>query len=200
MSSFQIKICGVRTTADAVAAADAGADAVGLNFFARSSRYVDPAVASEISRALAQRVTKVGVFVNATADEISEIADRVGLDVIQLHGDEPPAVLRALAPRPVMKAFRVGPEGLAPIRRWLEEAMHLGLMPQRVLLDAYQPGEYGGTGRTADWPAAATFRARPVCSRWCWPEGSRPTTSPRPSIRCGRRPSIRPAASKVRPE
>ncbi|MBL9081432.1 MAG: phosphoribosylanthranilate isomerase [Planctomycetales bacterium] len=159
---FQVKICGVKTAADAIAAAEAGADAVGLNFYARSSRYVEPAAAAEICRVLGDRVCKVGVFVNSSAADVADIARAAGLDLIQLHGDEPPAVLRGLEPWPVMKAFRVGPEGLAPVRTWFDEAMHLGLMPQRVLLDAFQPGEYGGTGRTADWSAASAYARNPA--------------------------------------
>jgi len=158
---FQVKICGVKTAADAIAAAEAGADAVGLNFYMRSTRYVEPAGAAEICRVLGNRVCKVGVFVNSTAADVAEIARNVGLDLVQLHGDEPPAILRGLEAWPVMKAFRIGPEGLAPVRSWFDEAMHLGLMPQRVLLDAYQPGEYGGTGRTADWSAAAAYARNP---------------------------------------
>lgn len=158
---FQIKICGVKTAADALAAADAGADAVGLNFFPRSARFVERRAAEEIVAALGARVCKVGVFVNAPLAEILETADALQLDLIQLHGDEPPAAMRGLAPRPVMKAFRLGPEGLAPLRNWFDETMHAGLWPERVLLDAYQPGEYGGTGRTADWSAAAGYARTP---------------------------------------
>lgn len=154
---FQLKICGVKTAADAVAAADAGADAVGLNFFSRSARCVARCAAEEIVAALGTRVCKVGVFVNAPLADILETADALKLDLIQLHGDEPPAAMRGLEPRPVMKAFRIGPDGLAPLRNWFDEAMRAGLWPERVLLDAYQPGEYGGTGRTADWSAAAEY-------------------------------------------
>ncbi|MBA4016958.1 MAG: N-(5'-phosphoribosyl)anthranilate isomerase [Pirellula sp.] len=154
---FQIKICGVKTVDDALTAADAGADAIGLNFFPRSARFVERRAAQEIVAALGTRVCKVGVFVNAPVAELLETADALKLDLIQLHGDEPPAAMRGLAPRPILKAFRVGADGLAPLRHWFEEAMRAGLRPSRVLLDAYQPGEYGGTGRTADWSAAADY-------------------------------------------
>ena len=154
---FQVKICGVKTAADALAAADAGADAIGLNFYSRSARFVDRRAAEEIVAALGARVCKVGVFVNSPLVELLETADALKLDLIQLHGDEPPSAMRGLAPRPVMKAFRIGPDGLAPLRNWFDEAMRAGLRPERVLLDAYQPGEFGGTGHTADWSVAAGY-------------------------------------------
>lgn len=162
---FRIKICGLTSAADAMAAAEAGADALGLNFYPPSPRFISRDVASEITAAVAakfgSRVCKVGLFVNATADEIARTYDDLGLDLIQLHGDERPDILRALAPRPVMKAFRIGPDGLAPLRRWFDDAMRSALLPRLVLLDAYRAGQYGGTGLTTDWPTAAAYAATP---------------------------------------
>lgn len=154
---FRIKICGLTNIADAEAAATAGADAIGLNFYSQSSRCVDRATARTISQALGSRVVKVGVFVNAPVDEIIATYDDVGLDLVQLHGDEWPDVLRPLAPRPVMKAFRVGPAGLVEVRRWLETCMPMSIFPRLVLLDAFRAGQYGGTGATTDWSAAAAY-------------------------------------------
>jgi phosphoribosylanthranilate isomerase len=154
---FRIKICGITNVADAEATLAAGADAIGLNFYSQSSRYVDRATARNISQSLGSRVAKVGVFVNAPVDEIIATYDEVGLDLIQLHGDERPEVLRPLSPRPVMKAFRVGPEGLASVRHWLETCMPISIFPKLVLIDAYQAGQYGGTGATSDWPSAAAY-------------------------------------------
>jgi phosphoribosylanthranilate isomerase len=156
---FTIKICGITNVDDAATTVAAGADAIGLNFYPPSPRYIDRARAKEIAAAVGSQVCKVGLFVNASVESICETYDDVGLDLIQLHGDERPEILRSLAPRPVMKAFRLGPDGLAPVRRWLEDAMRLSLSPRMVLLDAYQPGVYGGTGRTTEWPLAAVYAA-----------------------------------------
>lgn len=156
---FQIKICGITSAADAVTAVEAGADALGLNFYPQSSRFISRDVAREIVAAVGDRVCKVGLFVNSPAEEIVAAYDDLGLDLIQLHGDERPDVLRRLAPRPVMKAFRIGPDGLAPLRHWFDEGMRGGLIPQLTLLDAFQAGSYGGTGKTTDWPTAAAYAA-----------------------------------------
>lgn len=154
---FRIKICGIKTVADAEAAIDAGADAIGLNFYAPSPRSIDRATAREIVKAVGDRVCKVGLFVNAPVDEIIATADELGLDLIQLHGDERAGHLRGLAPRPVMKALRLGPDGLASVRSWLDETMRSALFPQLLLLDGFKPGQYGGTGAVADWSQAAAY-------------------------------------------
>ena len=90
---FRIKICGIKTLADARAAVDAGADAIGLNFYEKSLRYVSTDVAADIAGAMPGDVMVVGVFVNSSAERISRIASSVGLHAFQLHGDEPPALL-----------------------------------------------------------------------------------------------------------
>ncbi len=93
---FRIKICGITNIDDALVAADAGADAIGFNFFKKSRRFIEPEAALEITEKLPPGVMKVGVFVNPQASETTAIASRVGLDCIQLHGDEPPELLAAL--------------------------------------------------------------------------------------------------------
>lgn len=158
---FQIKICGITNVADALAAVDAGADAIGLNFYSGSSRFIDREQARAVVAAVVDRVCKVGVFVNAPIGEVIAIREALKLDLVQLHGDERPDVLRSLAPGAVMKAFRVGDAGLSPVRTWFEECTRMSLFPTRVLLDAFQPGQYGGTGRTTDWPTAATYAQTP---------------------------------------
>ena len=97
---FQIKICGITNVADAEAAVAAGADAIGLNFYSGSSRCIDRAQARAIAEAVGDRACKVGVFVNASPDEITATCEAVGLDLVQLHGDERPEILRRLAPQP----------------------------------------------------------------------------------------------------
>jgi phosphoribosylanthranilate isomerase len=140
-----VKICGVTRVADAVAAADAGADFVGLNFWPGSRRFVTVERARALAAALPPTVRTVGVFVNATEDEIERTAFEVGLALVQLHGDEPPGFLARLAPR-LIRALRVGSEGdLAAL-----ESHPAALF----LLDAPAPG-YGGSGRRFDWSLAA---------------------------------------------
>ena len=157
--TFRIKICGITTPADAAMAAAAGADAIGLNFYPKSPRYVEPAQARAIIDALSAGVVKVGLFVNAPVEFVCQTFDQLGLDLIQLHGDEPPRRLVELSGRPVMRAFRVGSEGLTPVREYLGQCRLLGCIPRSVLLDARVEGEYGGTGHTADWEALSGYHA-----------------------------------------
>jgi phosphoribosylanthranilate isomerase len=129
-----------------------GADAIGLNFWPRSHRYVAPAEAQKIATELPRAVVRVGVFVNATAAEIATTASEVDLDWIQLHGDEPPSLL-AMLPRqlPILRAFRCGADGLASLATYLADAEALGRSPDAILVDADTTSEFGGTGRLADW-------------------------------------------------
>jgi phosphoribosylanthranilate isomerase len=157
MPMFRIKICGVTCVEDAVAVARAGADAVGLNFYPASRRSVSRDVAARIVEAMPAEIVKVGLFVNAAADEVIDTFDGLGLGLIQLHGDEPPEFLASLGDRPVMRAFRVGPEGLSTAYDFLEACERLGCMPRLTLLDAYRPGTYGGTGQVADWSCLKTY-------------------------------------------
>lgn len=158
---FRVKICGITNVADARAVVQAGADAVGLNFYPKSPRYVAPDRARHIAARLPAGVVKVGLFVNADAAEVCETFDRLGLDLIQLHGDEPPEFLDSLRPRPVMRAFRLGPAGLPPVLEYLDRCRQLGCSPQLTLLDAHIPGQFGGTGMTADWTVAKGYPADP---------------------------------------
>jgi phosphoribosylanthranilate isomerase len=154
---FRIKICGVTSIADAVAMADAGADAIGLNFYPGSSRFVSRARAAEIAKALPASTQKIGVFVNSAADEVQEAATRLSLDWVQLHGDEPPEFLARLDGIPVLRAFRLEAIGFAAISSYLSECQSLNAMPGMVLLDSFRAGAYGGTGLLLDWKLAATY-------------------------------------------
>lgn len=147
--SVLVKICGITNLEDALASAEAGAGAVGFNFYGRSPRYVQPEVAATIARMLPASVRKVGVFVNASPTDVDAIRSEVGLDVVQLHGAEDPAAYLALAP--LWRAVRVE-EGFAPqqIPEWPVEA---------ILLDGPAGALYGGAGIPFDWKAA---RALPV--------------------------------------
>jgi len=148
------KICGVTLPDDAAMVAAAGADFIGLNFWPTSKRYLPPHRAPMVAAAAraAGAVQLVGVFVNATRDEISAIARDVALDVIQLHGDETPADVTAIAQatgRPVWKALAVaGPDDLASLDSWPVDAF---------LLDAPAVGR-GGAGKVFDWNLARDAR------------------------------------------
>ncbi|MEN6407528.1 MAG: phosphoribosylanthranilate isomerase [Thermoguttaceae bacterium] len=156
---FHIKICGMTNVADAVAAARAGADAVGLNFYAKSPRCITQETAKKIVAALPTGVVRVGLFVDTPSREICRLYDELPLDLIQLHGDQPPEFLSQLGDRPVMRAFRLGAGGLGPIQEYLNRCRGLGSMPQMILLDALVAGQFGGTGQTTDWQLAGAYAA-----------------------------------------
>lgn len=138
----KVKICGITSADDALMAVDAGADAIGLVFFEKSPRAVDSERASLIVAALPPFVQVVGLFVNAPLDFVNATCDRVGLDIVQLHGEESPAYCTKVRRR-VMKAFRVkGPETLDAMDSYRVAGF---------LLDAYSPNAYGGTGECFDW-------------------------------------------------
>lgn len=158
MSLFRVKICGVTNVADALAAAEAGADAIGLNFYRGSRRYVSPADAHLIADALPRSVARVGVFVNSDPSEVRSIAESVRLDAVQLHGDERPEALQQLEDVPVVKAFRLGAGDLSPVRLFLQRCESIGRTPAMVLLDGLQTGSYGGTGARLDWPTLSEQR------------------------------------------
>ncbi|MEX2120410.1 MAG: phosphoribosylanthranilate isomerase [Pirellulales bacterium] len=155
---FRIKICGVTSLADALAAAAAGADAIGFNFHHGSRRFIDPLKAAAIAESLPPEIVKVGVFVNLPAHEVRQTADAVPLDLVQLHGDETPDYLANLAGFPVMRAFRCGPGCLGSIPQYIGECRTLFSMPRMILFDALVAGAYGGTGQRADWGLAAECR------------------------------------------
>ncbi len=152
MTRIALKVCGLTRPEDAVAAAEAGADAIGLVFFARSPRAVTLASAQRVVRALPAGVLRVGVFVDAPRAELLRLADALPLDVLQLHGHEPLADLEGL-PRPVWKALGVSRGfDLEQARRYAERAAAL-------LLDAGGQALPGGSGVTFDWSLARPARA-----------------------------------------
>lgn len=146
----RVKICGISDVENALVAAEAGADAIGL-VFAPSRRRVTVEQAREIVDALPPFVTKVGLFVDEDPARIEEVADACRLDVVQLHGSESPGFCAALG-RTVIKAIRV------------KDAASLAVMDgYRVagfLLDSYHPEVAGGTGRTFDWDLAEQVSGR----------------------------------------
>lgn len=149
----RVKICGVTRLEDALRAVALGADALGFNFWPGSRRFLAPAAAREIVRRLPPLVTAVGVFVDPSRDEVLRAVADSGVQVAQLHGDEPPALCAAL-PFPVVKALRVRDAASLEALRQYEVA--------GFLLDSDSSG-YGGSGATFDWSlAAAAAAARPV--------------------------------------
>ena len=155
---FRIKICGLTSVEDTQAVVAAGADALGLNFYEKSSRFVAAQVAEQIVASIPSTVAKVGVFVNASEKYIRNQVENLQLNYVQLHGDEPPAFLLALANLKLIKAFRVGPEGIACVDKYLSECQQLGRLPNAILLDAFSRTAYGGTGQTIDWNAVCDLR------------------------------------------
>jgi phosphoribosylanthranilate isomerase len=150
--AFWVKICGITNVDDARAVADAGADAIGLNFFNKSRRFIDPQTARRIVDKLPAGILKVGVFVNHNINQITDTIQQVGLDAVQLHGDERPALFSELPSHVrIVRAHRCGREGLAPLAHYLDECHALGRMPDAVLIDADAGASFGGSGTLADW-------------------------------------------------
>jgi phosphoribosylanthranilate isomerase len=154
----RIKVCGVTTEQDARQAADLGADAVGLNFYAQSPRHVPPSAVAAILRALPPFVDVVGVFVNQPLCDIVEVVRPLHhVRTVQWHGDHPEPA-RAL-PFRFVPAFAVRDlDSLTAIRTYLELCSKAGRVPDAVLVDAHVPGIYGGTGQLAPWHLLADFR------------------------------------------
>ena len=147
-----VKVCGITSVEDGLLAARAGADAVGLVFWPRSPRAVDLETARRIADALPPFVSRVGVFVDADRETLARTAEAVGLDVLQLHGEEPPETLAGL-PRRVIKAVRVG-ESFRP-----EEALRYEGHVSGILLDTkVEGGAPGGTGQSFDWTRVRAVR------------------------------------------
>ncbi|WP_153717919.1 phosphoribosylanthranilate isomerase [Eikenella corrodens] len=140
----KIKICGFTRPQDAQAAAELGADAVGLVFYAKSKRCVDAAQAAEIVAALPPQVVKVALFVNESAEQIRRILETVPIDIVQFHGDEAPEFCRQFG-KPYWKAVRV------QSAQDIAEAAGRYADAAALLLDAHIAGQYGGTGQVFDW-------------------------------------------------
>lgn len=155
MSVVRSKICGITRIEDALIAAEAGADAIGLVFYAKSPRAVSVQQARAIIAALPPFVTTVGLFVDASRDELSAILEVVPLDLLQFHGDESPAACAGFS-RPYIKALRVRPgEDVAARIEPYGNA-------SGILLDTYVHGVPGGTGQAFDWALAPQGLSTPI--------------------------------------
>ena len=140
----RVKICGLRDPEHARIAAEAGADAIGLVFYAQSARFVDAATAAKVADALPPFVTAVGLFVDAKEGDIRAILRQVPLDVLQFHGDESPEFCAQFG-KPYLRAVRM--EAATDL---LEYARRFSAA-RALLLDAHVQGQPGGTGLTFDW-------------------------------------------------
>ena len=150
---MKIKICGITNIEDAVAAINAGADMLGFNFYPKSKRYISIKECVEIQTELVERdldVISVGVFVNASYETIIKTLEICALDLVQLHGDEPPELLDEIGEW-AFKAIR--PQSEAEALEALETYSQQDRAPA-LLVDAYHPSEYGGSGTVGDWSLA----------------------------------------------
>lgn len=177
---FRIKICGITNVEDAVAAVDAGADAIGLNFYEKSPRCVTifeaKSIVDEVEDPAYSQPRSTGVFVNAEIDTIRRIVNEIGISNIQLHGDESPDYLveiPKIARRTariggrdilsthrcnVIRARRFDDRGVSAIASDINACEVAGRRPAAVLIDAFTPGRYGGTGETVSWVGLVDHR------------------------------------------
>ncbi len=145
MLIVKVKICGITNYEDARAAVDMGADLLGFNFYPKSPRYVTPEKAERIINELPAFINIAGVFVNCPLAQIREIMEQCQLNWVQLHGDEDPEFCRSFLSLNIktMKAIRVkDKEDIKKADSYFTDA---------ILLDAFEAGKYGGTGKTFDW-------------------------------------------------
>lgn len=155
LSCMRIKICGITSVDDAYATVDAGADALGLVFYAASPRAVNSGLARQISLAAGPFVSVTGLFVDADPEFVTSVLNRVPLQLLQFHGDEPEAYCVSFG-RPYMKAIRMRPD--------VDVNAEIARYPSAsgILLDAYRPGVPGGTGDTFDWTRVPRQSSVPI--------------------------------------
>jgi len=141
-----VKICGITNIGDAYWAAESGADALGFIFYPNSQRYIAPERAKEILQKIPGSIGRVGVFVNQEIQVVKEIVSFCGLRLIQLHGEESPQYCRQFPMSALIKAVSHCAE---------EERQKLeNYIVKAILVDAHEPGRYGGTGKNSDWALA----------------------------------------------
>lgn len=155
MNRTRVKICGITQVEDALSAANVGADAIGLVFYAASPRAVTIAQAQKIVAALPPFICVVGLFVNASSAEIESVLSQVKLDMLQFHGDETPADCQRIK-MPYFKAIRVKPD-----TNLLQYAIEFA-GAKALLLDAFSEAAYGGTGHQFDWNLIPKNLTKPV--------------------------------------
>ena len=166
-SKVRVKICGITNPEDAEAAIEAGADALGFNGFTGSKRYIDLRQASAWIAQLPPLVMRVAVLVNPTVEEALSVLALPGIDLVQFHGDEPPEFCHQFSGRGFVKALAAKDRGSLSDCEAFQTAA--------ILLDAFVPGAYGGTGQLIDLALAAAFvrehpRLRVILSGGLTPE------------------------------
>jgi phosphoribosylanthranilate isomerase len=160
----KIKICGIKTLKDALAAIEAGADFLGFNFYTKGVRFIEKSACAQITSVLKREhpnIKIIGVFVNSPIDEVNDILKTCSLDLAQLHGDEPPEMLSAFNGK-AFKAIRLSASisvntSVYPFLKSATQSVHpfSSVENPALLIDATVKGVYGGSGVTADWAAAA---------------------------------------------
>ena len=151
----RVKICGITSIADALNAANAGADALGFVFYPKSARYVTPEQAADICSAVPPFVTSVGLFMNADQRQVKTTLSHVSLDLLQFHGNESPEFCRSFK-RPYIKA--VGINGLGNFSEYADQYDDaLG-----ILIDSHALGKAGGTGQAFDWKLLPKNYSKPI--------------------------------------
>lgn len=166
MISVKIKICGITNADDALAAVDMGADLLGFNFYPKSKRYITVDKAHAIINKLPTFVDTVGLFVNATAEEVREVVGEGMLNWIQLHGDETPEFCDSLSDVGVkiIKAIRVrSKKDIKSVKNFFTDV---------ILLDAYDAKLYGGTGKVFDWKLVSNIQQRIFLAGGITPENA----------------------------
>jgi phosphoribosylanthranilate isomerase len=158
MGVVRVKICGVTNETDAVQAADFGADAIGLNFYSASPRFVATAVAQRILRVLPPFVEPVALFVNEPLASVYEALKALGpIRTVQWHGDDPQPIGDPLVR--FVPAFAVSDRSsVARIDEYLARCQECQRLPAAILVDGHVAGEYGGTGQPAPWQLLADYR------------------------------------------
>ncbi|MBI1871411.1 MAG: phosphoribosylanthranilate isomerase [Chlamydiae bacterium] len=149
----KVKICGITNLEDALVAVEAGADALGFNFYPKSPRYIEPGTAGRIIQTLPPFIASVGIFVNAERNRVEEIIKETRISVLQFHGNEKPEGCQF--DMPVIKAVSVG---------FSVEALKAYREICGVLLDSPHRGSFGGMGEVFDWTEAEKYKilARPI--------------------------------------
>lgn len=147
----RVKICGITNLDDALRSVDAGAHALGFNFYPQSPRYIEPSAARRIIEQLPASILCVGVFVNLPdAQQVKRLASESGVQAVQLHGDESPAYCQKLKDLFVIKALRVNSD--------FEPEQAARYETEAVLLDGFSPVAFGGAGQGFDWSVAMRSR------------------------------------------
>jgi len=147
---MEIKICGITNLEDAINACTYGVDALGFIFYRKSPRYIDPEMAKQIMENLPKHTITVGVFVNNEIKEVNDIYEFCGLDLIQLHGDESPEYCGQFPESILIKALSPRSEDDISIAK--------NYPVKAILIDARDPGLYGGTGRKSNWELAMELK------------------------------------------